>query len=241
MSEFAYGEHLGGVAGGEPTPEALARIARHLADAIERTGHAAPVLDEQHESVVVDEGDVIVVDTEEPSLLPWWRSRRSLVAFAAAVVVIVTGVAIAVVSGGEDQTEIGPRQEEPVPSPPDASSDAAPSSDDTAPAETEPLIETFEGFWTSAGFDAVFDGEMYSLLVGDAVVDEGTFSTLADGITFRSGPSSTSCDPAAGGLWAYEFADENTVSLTFVSDECDLDRPVGPSATLTRVDPFEVP
>ena len=240
MTEPDYAEILGTVEGHDPTPEAMSRMRARLTTAA-WGGVAPPGLAQQQQHEEQGARFEMVVDAKSKTAGRAARTRwRYLVAGAASI--LVAGIAIVVfLDGDSDELSTGsqPQGTTSTPASPTTTAgvETAPEPTETAPT----LVESFDGFWTSATIDAVFEENTYVLLSQGVAVDEGTYSTIVGSIRLRSGAGTTNCEPTDSGSWRYTFTDSDTVSLAFASDDCDLNRGVGTAVTLTRTAPFELP
>lgn len=241
MADLDYGELLSDAAGDDPSSEAMARMSAHLTRAIQRWQNgAADFGGDDIDPDRDEEGVVTVVDLNQSGGQPARSARRRwpMIA-AAAVVALVTGIAVVLASGDGDDTDIGPRED-----PTTTAIDETPTTVTTVVPSTVPAAgaseEEFEGSWTGVFFEAEFDGDTYRLVVEGETLDEGTFLRAGGVIALTSSAASTTCAEGERAAWTYSFDDADTLTLEFESDECNLDRPLsvafGGVVTLTRAE-----
>ncbi len=88
------------------------------------------------------------------------------------------------------------------------------------------VVDEFEGVWQSGQTLIEFDGDVYYIARGAAVVDQGTFSTLPASrvITFRSNSLATNCADGSYGSFEYAFGSGGALTFNIRSDDCYFDR-----------------
>ena len=128
---------------------------------------------------------------QKRQLMPW---------LAAAVAAVVLGaVALLLVNQGNDDT---PPATSPSPS--------------TVPAS----LESFEEIWATGGVEVQFKGAAYVISEGGSRSDSGQWAFQDGEITLTSGADSEDCSSGAVGVYEYAFVDDQTLTLTGLSDEC---------------------
>lgn len=144
------------------------------------------------------------------------RNKTKLMIAAAAVVAVLLGVVVFALTQGPEEP----------------------------PVITQPPAETgtVEGYWEQGSTRVLFDGDLYFIINGEALVDTGRYTTIGnDSLTLRSLEGTVNCQPQDGGTWSYQ-AGADTLALTYGSDDCDAGRGLGVGTlNLNRTAPFETP
>lgn len=182
-------------------------------------------------STVRKRDDRRIVDRIDRS---WSDTSLSRPAAAAGLIILALVAAVLIVRQAD--------QPQPIDTVPSTTTTVA----DGRTSTTEASLGTPDGFWESISSSLVLDGNGYSVITNNVVVDRGTYTVGDEILTLTTTDGSVNCANGATAAFTFSIVDgpdgAERLVLEQISDECGISRGLGVgSKSLDRTAAFELP